>query len=110
MHGPPFSVASVLSLLKEVLTAMVVCMLEEHTGTFMDLARMDLFAEKTFLSGRGAVCNFPCLAIKIGPLKEFQLEMSRYLQEIQIMYAPNYTVNLVIQSDHLWCHWTYMPD
>lgn len=95
MHGPPFSVASVLSLLKEVLTATVVCMLEEHTGTFMDLAGMDLFAEKTFLNGRGAVCNFPCLAIKIGLLKEFQLEMSSYLQEIQIMFICIHTITLL---------------
>lgn len=80
MHGPPFSVASVLSLLKEVLTATVVCMLEEHTGTFLDLAGMDLSTVETFLNGRGAFCNFPCLTIKIGPLKELQLEMSSNLK------------------------------
>ncbi len=54
MHGPPFSVSPVFSLLKEVLTAMVVWMLEEHARTFLDLAGMDLSAEETFLSGRGA--------------------------------------------------------
>lgn len=53
MHGPPFSVSPVFSLLKEVLTATVVCMLEEHAGTFLDLAGMDLSAEETFLNGRG---------------------------------------------------------
>lgn len=74
---------------------MVVCMLEEHTGTFEDFAGMDLSAEEAFLNGRGAFCNFPHLAIKIGPLKDFQLEMSSDLQEIQIMLLCTHPTTLL---------------
>lgn len=115
MHGPPFSVSPVFSLLKEVLTAMVVCMLEEHAGPFLGFAGMDLSAEETFLNGRDAFWNFPCLAIKIGPLKELQLEMSSNLEEMQMMFlCIHLTTNTdplrAIQSDHVWYHWTYMPE
>lgn len=99
-YGRPFSVASVLSLLKEVLTATIVCMLEEHTWTFVNLARMNLSAEETFLNGRDAFCNFPHFAIKIGPFKEFHLEMSSNLQEIQIMFLFIHPTTLLTYWEH----------